>query len=171
MSLYKTQIIKDTTADVTIKFTGYMEGANTPQNDGANTTLIVSMLKGAYDTNGALRSVTGNNALPFYGVWIDKIQYNVGSLTANGSVALNWRGSTSNSVAIYLPVGQETIELNEGWGQIKWDAVGTGANTGELFVSANGVSFGSYTIIVHARKDPVHFDRGRLVDTAYFQNP
>jgi hypothetical protein len=171
MGQYSKQLLKDTTTEFTIKFTGIVDGGG-PTLDGPNTTLIVSYLRGAIDTGGALRSTNvGGTVLPFYGVNVESIQYSFSSTVANSSITLNWRGATSNSVLAFLPTGQQAFELKEGLGVITWDAVGEGANSGELFIGANGVVSGAYTIIIHGRKNPAHFDRGYLVDPGSFRKP
>lgn len=171
MATYSKQILKDTTTETIIKFVGIIDAGGQPSSDGANTTLIVSMLRGAYDTNNALRSVTGGAPLAFYGVNVRKIDWSLATIPANSNIQLVWRGSTANSVAVNMAYGPGSFEFDPSAAVISWDAVGTGANTGELFVSANGVTFGAFTVIITIRKDPRYFDKGYLVDAASFKTP
>lgn len=171
MSTYKTQILKDTTTETVIKFVGVIDAGGQPFTDPANTTLVVSSLKGAYDTNANLRSVTGGAPKPFYGVNIRDVQWSLATTPANSNIQLVWRGSTANSVAFNMAYGPGEFSFEESAAVVVSDAIGTGANCGELFVSANGVINGAYTIMLTVRKNPADFDRGALVDKAYFQYP
>jgi hypothetical protein len=170
MGTYVKQILKDTTTDVTVKFSGIID-ASGPTTDGPNTTLIVSMLKGALDSNNALRSNTGGAPLNFYGVNVSEIYAAVSTSVANSAVSINWRGSASNSVMMFLPAGETTFDLTRGEGVLFSDASGTGANCGEIFISTSGVVLGAYTIIIKGRKNPAHFDRGYLTNPEYFKIP
>jgi hypothetical protein len=165
MGTYNKQHLKDTNTETVVKFVGNID-ATGPALDGANNTLVVSYLKGSKDTGGALRSSnTGGTVLPFYGVKIQAVEW-----STNTTVQLVWRGSSANATALALS-GTGRIDFAKSGAVIPWNATGTGANTGELFVDAPGVATGNYTIVVTVRKDPEHFDKGALTDRAYFSNP
>jgi hypothetical protein len=172
MSVFTKQILRDTTTEVVVKFTGIVD-AGGMTSDLPNTTLIMSQLRGAYDTNGALISVTGGAALPFYQANIRQVHVTAGSTIGNSSFNLTWVGSSANVDGFVMPAnGQQDLDLDEGLGQISWNAVGqAGAGAGNLQVTANGVQFGTYTFIVVLRKNPGYFDRGALIDKSYFRNP
>lgn len=171
MSSYTKQVLKDTTTETVIKFVGIIDAGGQPTADGPNTTLIVSSLRSALDSNGALRSVTGGAPKAFYRVYIRDVQWSLATIPANSNIQLVWRGSSANSTAFNMAYGPGEFNFQESAAVVAWDAVGTGANTGELFVAANGVINGAYTIMLTIRKDPGDFDKGRLTDAAYFQNP
>lgn len=173
MGTYTKQIIKDTTTEVIVKFVGIVD-ANGPTTDPVNTTIYMSTLVGALDNSGAnLVSRTGNTALANgYITYIRDVDWSFAAVPANSNIQLVWRGSTSNSVAMNMCYGQGSFEFDTSAGKISSDAVGNASvNTGELFLQTSGVSSAAYTIFITLRKDPRTFDKGALVDKAYFQNP
>lgn len=172
MSTYTKQILKDTTTETTVKFVGVIDAGGQPFSDKPNTTLIMSDLVGALDINGALRSKTGNAALQFYNSWIRSINWSLATAPANSNIQLVWRGNTTNSVAVNMAYGPGQFNFEDSAAVISFDAPNSNAaNSGELFIAANGVVVAAYTVIVNIRKDPKYFDRGALVDKAYFSNP
>jgi hypothetical protein len=171
MSDFKKQIIKDTTTETTIKFVGVIDAGGQPFTDKANTTLVMSDLKGAYDTNNQLRSVTGGAAQPFYNSWIRSVNWSLATQPANSNIQLVWRGSVANSVAVNMAYGPGQFNFEDSAAVISYDGQGNGANSGELFIAANGIVQGAYTVIVNIRKDPAYFDRSYLTDKAYSKNP
>jgi hypothetical protein len=172
MSTYTKQLLKDTTTETVIKFVGVIDAGGQPFTDPANTTLVVSNLRGAYDTNNQLRSVTGNTPLNFYGVNIREVSWSLATNPSNSNIQLVWRGSSANSVAFNMAYGPGEFDFESSAAVVSSDAVGVAsANCGELFVSANGILNGAYTVVVTIRKNPQYFDRGALVDKSYFQNP
>jgi len=179
MASFTKQVLKDTTTETVVKFIGFIDAAaNLPQTlDQANSTLAMASLRGAYDTNNALRSVTGNAALSFYGTNIRKVNWTIAATPANAAIQLSWRGGGSNAnvVAFNFCGGAGELDFTDGTTAavaITDPGVGLGANSGDLIVTATpGLTAATYTIIVALKKDPKYFDRGALVDKAYFQNP
>lgn len=178
MSSFYKQILKDSTTETVVKFTGFIDAAaNGPQTDAANTTLAMASLVGAYDTNGSLRSVTGGAALSLYKSNVRKIVWAIGSSPANAAIQVLWKGggTNANSVMLMLPAGSGQLDFTDGTtgGAVSTDpSVGLGANAGDIVLaSSGGLAAGSYSIVLSLKKDPSTFDRGALVDRSYFANP
>lgn len=168
MATYRKQTIKDTTREAVIKLTGIID-ATQPFADPANTTIIVSGLSGALDTNNAVAPLANSVYRGFYNTQIKKINYVVAADTLYGVVTLNWRGANSNTIIASLQ-GAGTIDFEQMGGLINFNADGKTGNTGDIFVGANGVAAGGYTLIVHLKKDNNDFSAGQERDPALIKS-
>jgi hypothetical protein len=172
MGTYNKQILKDTTKDTIVKFTGIIDAGTTIAQDPANTSVIVKFLSGALDANGNL--LAANTARGVYKTSVKKIVYSV-SCAAPGVVQVNYRGNTANQVIANLGPGADKIDFEPDNCVIAYDVAANGINTancGDLFLSSNAVTAGAFTVIVHLRKDNNDFSAGQFADpVAFNQGP
>ncbi len=169
MATYRKQTIKDTNREAVIKLTGIIDGGTLPPADAANTTIIVSGLYGALDTNNAVAPLANSVYRGFYNTQIKKINYSVATDALNGTVTLNWKGANSNTLIASLQ-GQGTLDFEQMGGLINFNADGKTGNSGDIFVSSNGVVGGGYTFIVHLKKDNNDYSAGQDRDPAMIRS-
>ncbi len=172
MSSFSKQVLKDSTKDTIVLFHGFLDGG-APSTDQLNTTIFVSQLKGALDANGNPRGLSNgavvNTANAYYETKVKRVTWSLSASQANGVLQLNWRGSNSNGIIANMASGGDgSLDLEDML--IPYSGVGyANANTGEVFLSANGLTNGSYTVLVHLTKTGPQYDYGRAADPDAFR--
>jgi hypothetical protein len=172
MSVFTKQVLKDSTKDTIVKFVGVIDAGGALVPSDPNATIFVSLLNGARDANGNPRVLANgavvNTAQNYYETKVRRVYWTLGTAQANGVMQLNWKGANSNSVIINMGSGVgDTMDM-EGV-TIPFDANGvTSANSGDLFLSANGIVNGAYTVIVELRKTGPQYNYGLAMDRNAF---
>jgi hypothetical protein len=166
-NIYTYEVLKDTTQKAVIKLTANFDGSGQENNV---SRIQANSLYGALATNGYLlannQGGVANTALPYYGITISRIGYNIAS-QQKGYVELFWSATNpANNVPIFNMdlCGQYSEE--QGMVTIQNNAVGA---TGDIGVMSVGlVANCAYTLIVELRKDNAYYQRGQFNDPAAF---
>jgi len=166
-NIYTYEVLKDTTQKAVIKLTANFDGSGQENNV---SRIQANSLYGALATNGYLlannQGGAANTALPYYGITISRIGYNIAS-QQKGYVELFWSATNpANNVPIFNMdlCGQYSEE--QGMVTIQNNAVGA---TGDIGVMSVGlVANCAYTLIVELRKDNAYYQRGQFNDPAAF---
>ena len=107
-----------------------------------------------------------NTALPYYGLSISRIGYNIAS-QQKGYVELSW---TTANTAQSVPIMNMDLcgEYSEDQGMISIPNNAPGA-TGDIGVQTFGLTANSaYTLFIEIRKDNAYYQRGQFNDPAAF---
>ena len=168
-NIYTYEVLKDTTQKAVIKLTANFDGSGQENNV---SRIQANTLFGALDANNVPLYTSlsvSNTALPYYGITISRIGYNIAS-QQKGYVELFWSASNpANNKPIFNMdlCGQYSEE--QGMVTIQNNAVGA---TGDIGVQTVGlVANCAYTLIVELRKDNAYYDRGQFHDPAAFNYP
>jgi hypothetical protein len=170
-NIYTYEVLKDTTQKAVIKLTANFDGTgdeNNPFRIQANT------LYGALDTSYAnlLSSTSNTGALPYYGLSVTRIGYNIAS-QQKGYVELYWTNiaNTAQSVPIMNMdlCGQYSEE--QGMVTIQNNSANASGDIGVRTFGMGIVANTAYTLFVELRKDNAMYDRGQLHDPAAFNYP
>jgi hypothetical protein len=165
-NIYTYQVLRDTTEKTVIKLTANFDGSGQESN---NYRIQANTLYGALDANGVpLYSglSVSNTALPFYGLSVSRIGYNIAS-QQKGYVELTWTAAnTAQSVPIMnMDLCGEYSE-DQGVVSLKNNAPNP---TGDIGVYTYGLGANcAYTLIVELRKDNQYYQRGQFNDPAAF---
>jgi len=166
---YTYQILRDTTEKTVIKLTANFDGTGQESN---NYRIQANTLFGALDANNVpLRTSlsVSNTALPYYGLSISRIGYNIAS-QQKGYIELTWTAAnTAQSVPIMnMDLCGEYSE-DQGMVSIKNNAPNP---TGDIGVTSFGmVANCAYTLFLELRKDNQYYQRGQFQDPAAFNFP
>jgi hypothetical protein len=166
---YTYQVVRDTTEKAVIKLTANFDGTGQESN---NYRITANSLYGALDANGVpLRSSlsVSNTALPYYGLSISRLGYNVAS-QQKGYVELTWTAAnTAQSVPIFNMDLCGKYGEDEGLVTLQNNLVAPAVPTGDIGVFTYGlVANCAYTIFVELRKDNAQYSRGQFQDPAAF---
>ena len=168
-NIYTYQVLRDTTEKTVIKLTANFDGSGQETN---NYRIQANTLYGALDANGVpLYSAlsVSNTALPFYGLSVSRIGYNIAS-QQKGYVELTWTAAnTAQSVPIMnMDLCGEYSE-DQGVVSLKNNAPNP---TGDIGVYTYGLGANcAYTLFVELRKDNQYYQRGQFNDPAAFNYP
>ena len=174
MSTFTYQVLKDTTQKTVIKLTGVFTD-NVPESNVNRVT--ANSLFGALDNSlaNALSSRANTGSLPYYGLEVTKLWYDVNmyNTSGKGHVQLFWSG---NNATAGVSANDAMIITAADIGN--WDEHGSYANImnnspspyyGNIGIRTVGqVANSSYTIIMELRKNNAHYERGQLEDPAAF---
>ena len=160
------QVLRDTTEKTVIKLTANFDGSGQEAN---NYRIQANTLGGALDANGALlwtaQSIS-NTALPFYGLSISRLGYNIAS-QQKGYVELTW--TATNPVQSVPIINMDLCGKygeDEGLVSLKNNAPNP---TGDIGITTFGlVANCAYTLFIELRKDNAHYQRGQFNDPAAF---
>lgn len=174
MSQFFKQVLKDTTKETIIKFTGYIDAGGVPTSTDPNNVVVVSLLAGARDANGNPRVLANgavfNTAANYYETTVQRIYWTLGAVPANGVMQLYWKGNGANSTIFNMGAGVgDTFDMERTG--IPFDpTLGTGAaNCGDVVLTANGITNGSYTVVLHLRKTGTQYNYGLVMDPGAFR--
>ena len=165
-NIYTYQVLRDTTEKTVIKLTANFDGSGQETN---NYRIQANTLYGALDANGVpLYSAlsVSNTALPFYGLSVSRIGYNIAS-QQKGYVELTWTAAnTAQSVPIMnMDLCGEYSE-DQGVVSLKNNAPNP---TGDIGVYTYGLGANcAYTLFVELRKDNQYYQRGQFNDPSAF---
>jgi hypothetical protein len=165
-NLYTYQVLRDTTEKTVIKLTANFDGSGQESN---NYRITANSLFGALDANNVpLRTAMSlsNTALPFYGLSVSRIGYNIAS-QQKGYVELTWTAAnTAQSVPIMnMDLCGEYSE-DQGVVSLKNNAPNP---TGDIGVYTYGLGANcAYTLFIELRKDNQYYQRGQFNDPAAF---
>ena len=165
-NLYTYQVLRDTTEKTVIKLTANFDGSGQESN---NYRIQANTLYGALDANGVpLYSAlsVSNTTLPFYGLSVSRIGYNIAS-QQKGYVELTWTAAnTAQSVPIMnMDLCGEYSE-DQGVVSLKNNAPNP---TGDIGVYTYGLGANcAYTLFIELRKDNQYYQRGQFNDPAAF---
>jgi hypothetical protein len=166
---YTYEILKDTTQKVVIKLTANFDGSGQESNA---YRIQANTLYGALDANGvplwSSLSVS-NTALPFYGLSVSRVGYNIAS-QQKGYVELSW---TSSNTAQTVPIMNMDLcgQYSEDQGMVSIRNNAQNA-TGDIGVTTFGLAANcAYTLFVELRKDNAYYQRGQFNDPAAFNAP
>lgn len=163
---YTYQVLRDTTEKAIIKLTANFDGSGQESN---GSRIAANTLYGALDANSVpLRTSlsVSNTALPYYGLTITRVGYNIAS-QQRGYVELYWTAAnTSNNVPIMnMDLCGEYSE-DQGMVSIPNNAIGA---TGDIGVQTFGlVANSAYTLFIEIRKDNAYYQRGQFNDPSAF---
>jgi hypothetical protein len=163
---YTYEILKDTTQKVVIKLTANFDGSGQESNA---YRIQANTLYGALDANGVplFSSLSvSNTALPYYGLSVSRVGYNIAS-QQKGYVELSW---TSANTAQSVPIMNMDLcgEYSEDQGMVSIRNNAPNA-TGDIGVTTFGlVANCAYTLFVELRKDNAYYQRGQFNDPAAF---
>lgn len=165
-NIFTYQVLKDTTEKAVIKLTANFDGSGQEAN---NYRITANSLYGALDANGALLGTAqsvSNTALPYYGLSISRLGYNIAS-QQKGYVELTWTSSnTAQSVPIFNMDLCGKYGEDEGLVSLKNNAPNP---TGDIGVFTYGLGANcAYTLFVELRKDNSTYQRGQFNDPAAF---
>jgi hypothetical protein len=175
MSTFSYQVLKDTNQKTVIKLTGeFTDG--TPESN--NARIQANSLYGALDNSRAnlLSNPANTGALPYYGLEITKIWYDVNMYNSSGKghVLLYWTGTantqnpadTTNNSPIFAASDIGNWDEHGSYANIDNNAVG---GNGDIGITTTGqVANCSYTFVVELRKDNYDYSRGQIEDPAAF---
>ena len=165
-NIYTYQVLRDTTEKAIIKLTANFDGSGQENN---TARIQANTLYGALDANNVpLHSAlsVSNTALPYYGLSISRIGYNIAS-QQKGYVELSW---TAANTAQSVPIMNMDLcgEYSEDQGMISIPNNAPGA-TGDIGVQTFGLTANSaYTLFIEIRKDNAYYQRGQFNDPAAF---
>ena len=165
-NIYTYQVLRDTTEKTVIKLTANFDGSGQETN---NYRIQANTLYGALDANGVpLYSAlsVSNTTLPFYGLSVSRIGYNIAS-QQKGYVELTWTAAnTAQSVPIMnMDLCGEYSE-DQGVVSLKNNAPNP---TGDIGVYTYGLGANcAYTLFIELRKDNQYSQRGQFNDPAAF---
>ena len=161
------QVLRDTTEKAFIKLTANFDGSGQENNA---YRIQANTLYGALDANGvplwSSQSVS-NTALPFYGLSISRIGYNIAS-QQKGYVELYWTNgaNTAQSAPIINMDLCGKYGEDEGLVSLKNNANNA---TGDIGVITYGLTANcAYTLFLELRKDNAYYQRGQFSDPAAF---
>ena len=165
-NLYTYQVLRDTTEKTVIKLTANFDGSGQESN---NYRIQANTLYGALDANGVplyTALSVSNTTLPFYGLSVSRIGYNIAS-QQKGYVELTWTAAnTAQSVPIMnMDLCGEYSE-DQGVVSLKNNAPNP---TGDIGVYTYGLGANcAYTLFIELRKDNQYYQRGQFNDPAAF---
>jgi hypothetical protein len=165
-NIYTYQVLRDTTEKAIIKLTANFDGSGQENN---TARIQANTLYGALDANNVpLHSAlsVSNTALPYYGLSISRIGYNIAS-QQKGYIELSW---TAANTAQSVPIMNMDLcgEYSEDQGMISIPNNAPGA-TGDIGVQTFGLPANSaYTLFIEIRKDNAYYQRGQFNDPAAF---
>lgn len=165
-NVYTTQIIKDTTEHVVIKYTSKFDGSGQQSN---TVLLAANTLYGALDSSKAnlLSSTANTGPLNYYGLSVNRIWYDC---SASGDVELFWNAATPKTIMFLNGNGEYDGAGN--WVTIPNNTEGTASSNGDIGLVTRGmVANDSFTIVLELRKDNQHYQRGQFNDPAAFNYP
>ena len=159
------QILRDTTEKTFIKLTANFDGTGQESN---SYRIQANTLYGALDNVGQIlgTSTSSNVALPFYGLSVSRIGYNVAS-QQKGYVELYWTSTNpaNNTPIINMDLCGKYGE-DEGLVSLKNNANNA---TGDIGVVTYGLTANcAYTLFLELRKDNAYYQRGQFNDPAAF---
>ena len=163
---YTYEVLKDTTQKTVIKLTANFDGSGQESNA---YRIQANTLYGALDANGVplwTSLSVSNTALPYYGLSVSRVGYNIAS-QQKGYIELSWTAAnTAQSVPIMNMdlCGQYSEE--QGMVTIRNNAPNP---TGDIGVTSFGLGANcAYTLFVELRKDNQYYQRGQFNDPAAF---
>ena len=166
-NLYTYEVLRDTTEKAVIKLTANFDGSG----DENQIRIRANTLYGALDANSVpLYSglSVSNTALPYYGLTITRIGYNIAS-QQKGYAELFW---ASTNAANNTPIMNMDLcgEYSESQGMVAITNNAPNA-TGDIGVRTFGmgvVANTAYTLFLEIRKQNEYYQRGQFNDPAAF---
>jgi hypothetical protein len=165
-NVYTYQVLRDTTEKAFIKLTANFDGSGQESN---SYRIVANTLYGALDANGvplwSSQSVS-NTALPYYGLSISRIGYNIAS-QQKGYVELYW---TSTNAANNTPIINMDLcgKYGEDEGLVSLKNNANNA-TGDIGIATFGLTANcAYTLFLELRKDNQYYQRGQFNDPSAF---
>ena len=164
-NIYTTQVLKDDTQHVVIKWTAMFDGTGQESN---TVRLQANTLYGALATNGfPIANTQGgaaNTSLPYHGLSVHRVWYDCAS---GGDVELFWNATTPNTILFLNGNGEYDGAGN--WITISNPTIGTPGSNGNIGITTRGMAANdSYSIIVEMRKHNEYYQRGQFNDPAAF---
>mgnify|MGYP003348678102 CR=1 FL=1 len=167
-NIYTYEVLKDTTEKAIIKLTANFDGTG----DENQIRVHANTLYGALDANGVpLYSAlsVSNTALPYYGLTITRIGYNIAS-QQKGYAELYW---AAVNPANNTPIMNMDLcgEYSESQGMVAITNNGAVDKTGDIGVRTFGmgvVANTAYTMFLELRKPNEYYQRGQFNDPAAF---
>ena len=166
-NVFSYQVLRDTQQQVSIKITAKFDGSGQESN---NARIQANTLFGALDANGVplyTSASKSNTALPFYGLSLSRVGYNIASMQ-KGYVEIFWYGSgggANNATMFTLDLSGEYSE-DQGVVSLKNNAI---SPTGDIGINTYGLGANcAYTMILELRKDNAMYNRGQFQDPAAF---
>jgi hypothetical protein len=157
MSIFTSQLIKDTTKDAIFKFTATFTDTT---NENTSNKIDASLLSNALSTDNHL---TGTK-LPFYNFTIKRIWFNT-SLINNKNIELYWAGSTPSTL-LFINTSSGEYNLEASYPTIPNDALSPNGNIG---IRTSGVTNSDfYSIIIELHKDNSYYHAGQFFDPGAF---
>ena len=166
------QVIKDTTEHAVIKLTG--KWTDDTQED--NTARIqANTLYGALDAKGVplyTAASVSNTALPYYGLSVSRIGYNIAS-QQKGYLELFWTNGANTAQSVPIMNMDLCGQYSEEQGMV---SIRNNANnaTGDIGVRSFGMGYvanTAYTLFIELRKDNAQYQRGQFNDPQAFNYP
>ena len=164
-NLYTYEVLRDTTEKAVIKLTANFDGTG----DENQIRIKANTLYGALDANSVpLNSAlsVSNTALPYYGLTITRIGYNIAS-QQRGYAELYWAATNpaNNTPIMNMDLCGEYSE-DQGVVSLKNNAPNP---TGDIGVYTYGLGANcAYTLFIELRKDNQYYQRGQFNDPAAF---
>ena len=167
-NLYTYEVLRDTTEKAVIKLTANFDGTG----DENQIRIRANTLYGALDANSvplySSLSVS-NTALPYYGLTITRIGYNIAS-QQRGYTELYWAASNP---ANNTPIMNMDLcgEYSESQGMVAITNNGAVDKTGDIGVRTFGmgaIANTAYTLFLEIRKQNEYYQRGQFNDPAAF---
>jgi hypothetical protein len=174
MSTFTYQVLKDTQQKTVIKLTGTFTDSTAEVNA---SRITANSLFGAMDNSytRTLANTANNGSLPYYGLEITKLWYDVNmyNTTGKGHVELFWSGNNAtNGVSANDAMIFAASDIGN------WDEHGSYANIvnnspspyyGNIGIRTYGQQANcSYTIVMELRKNNYQYERGQFEDPAAF---
>ena len=167
-NIYTYEVLKDTTEKAIIKLTANFDGTG----DENQIRVHANTLYGALDANGVpLYSAlsVSNTALPYYGLTITRIGYNIAS-QQKGYAELYW---AAVNPANNTPIMNMDLcgEYSESQGMVAITNNGAVDKTGDIGVRTFGmgaIANTAYTLFLELRKPNEYYQRGQFNDPAAF---
>jgi hypothetical protein len=164
-NIYSSQILKDDTQHVVVKWTAKFDGTGQEAN---SVRLQANTLAGALATNGYLiannQGGAANTSLPYHGLSIFRLWYDT---STTGDVEISWTATTPNTAFMLNSNGEYDGAGN--WITIPNSTIGAAGSNGNIGITTRGmVANDSYTIIAELRKHNEYYQRGQFNDPAAF---
>ena len=164
-NIYSSQILKDDTQHVVIKWTAKFDGTGQESN---NVRLQANTLYGSLATNGFLiannQGGAANTSLPYHGLSVYRCWYDCAT---TGDVEVYWTATTSNT--IFMLNGNGEYDGAGNWVTIPNSTIGAPGSNGNIGIVTRGmVANDSYTIVMELRKHNEYYQRGQFNDPAAF---
>ena len=167
-NLYTYQVLRDTTEKTVIKLTANFDGSGQESN---NYRITANSLFGALDANNVpLRTAMSlsNTALPFYGLSVSRIGYNIAS-QQKGYAELYWAAvnPANNTPIMNMDLCGEYSE-SQGMVAITNNAPGATGDIGVRTFGMGAIANTAYTMFLELRKPNEYYQRGQFNDPAAF---
>lgn len=166
-NIYTYEVLRDTTEKAVIKLTANFDGSG----DENQIRIRANTLYGALDANSVPLNTAlsvSNTALPYYGLTITRIGYNIAS-QQKGYAELYWAAAnTANNTAIMnMDLCGEYSE-SQGMVAITNNALGATGDIGVRTFGMGAIANTAYTLFLEIRKQNEYYQRGQFNDPAAF---